>query len=387
VGRGALKFDAPELVERVFDAGFHPALWDPILAGLARGHGATVAGLAIHDGARFVVEPHVHGVERRALVLDPRELLGPGNPFQLVADRLAFGAIVRTELLVPLDELHRSALYEQCMQPAHAEFGLGVNLSPPGGLGGFMLFRDARSGPFSAEDAAAIRRLQPHLLGAVRVMRRLGTADLGFRLGSEVLERLSVPVFLCAEDGTVRFVNAAAAALVASGQLRISGGRLEASSPEEAAVLGRLIHEAACARRSGFAASGGTLALPRLGDGALELVIAPLAGERGAGLPLGELALVVASACSGERALVWLRERFGLTPAELRVALLTCEGIGLVEVARRLGVSINTARTHLQRVFDKTGTRRQADLVRLIARHPASLVREELAHEARGSGA
>ncbi len=383
----AIRFDAPELVERVFDAGFHPELWDPILGELARGHRASVAALAVHDGARFVVEPHLHGARRRKCGLDPRELLGAGNPFQHIAERLAFGAIVRTELLVPLAELHRSALYEQWLRPARAEFGLGVNLSPPGGLGGFMLFRDERSGPFAAEDVAAIRRLQPHLLGAVRVMRRLGTADLGFRLGSEVLERLSVPVFLCSEEGAVRFMNAAAAALVASGQLRVAGGRLEASSPEEAEVLGRLIHEAASARRSGFAASGGTLALPRRGDGTLELAIAPLAGERGAGLPSGELALVVASACPGERALAWLRDRYALTPAELRVALLTCEGIGLVEAARRLGVSINTARTHLQRVFDKTGTRRQADLVRLIARHPASLVREEVAHAIRGSGA
>lgn len=388
MGRSALRFDAPELVERVFDAGFHPELWDPILAELARGHHATVAGLAIHDGTRFVVEPHLHGVKRRSLALEPRELIGPGNPFQRVAERIAFGAVVRTELLVPLEEIHRSALYEQWLRPARAEFGLGLNLSPPGGLGAFMLFRDARSGPFSAEDAAAIRRLQPHLLGAVRVMRRLGSADLGFRLGSEVLERLSVPVFLCGEDGGVRFANGAAAALVATGRLRIDGGRLAAPSLDEAQVLGRLIHEAATARRSRFALSGGTLALPRFGECALELVIAPLSDARGDGLPSGELALVIASCVASESAAIaWLRERFALTPAELRVALLTCEGIGLVEVARRLGVSINTARTHLQRVFDKTGTRRQADLVRLIARHPASLVREEAAHAIRGSGA
>jgi DNA-binding CsgD family transcriptional regulator len=37
-------------------------------------------------------------------------------------------------------------------------------------------------------------------------------------------------------------------------------------------------------------------------------------------------------------------------------------------------VSVNTVRTHLQRIFDKTGTRRQADLAHLISNHPARVL-------------
>jgi DNA-binding CsgD family transcriptional regulator len=46
-------------------------------------------------------------------------------------------------------------------------------------------------------------------------------------------------------------------------------------------------------------------------------------------------------------------------------------------VAEELAVSLPTVRTHLRRVFDKTGTHRQADLVRLILTlHPFTSVPE-----------
>jgi DNA-binding CsgD family transcriptional regulator len=57
---------------------------------------------------------------------------------------------------------------------------------------------------------------------------------------------------------------------------------------------------------------------------------------------------------------------FALTPAEARTALALFEGDRLQDVADRLGLSLATVRTHVQRAFDKTGTHRQADLVRLL---------------------
>jgi DNA-binding CsgD family transcriptional regulator len=62
-----------------------------------------------------------------------------------------------------------------------------------------------------------------------------------------------------------------------------------------------------------------------------------------------------------------LARNFDLTPAELRV-LLAIVGVGGVpETAVALGVAESTVKTHLQRVFSKTGTGRQADLVKLAA--------------------
>jgi DNA-binding CsgD family transcriptional regulator len=61
-----------------------------------------------------------------------------------------------------------------------------------------------------------------------------------------------------------------------------------------------------------------------------------------------------------------LTELHGLTPAEARLALELLQGHRLTEAARRLGISRNTAKTHLQRVFEKTGVTRQSELMRLL---------------------
>ncbi|WIJ26415.1 LuxR C-terminal-related transcriptional regulator [Devosia sp. RR2S18] len=57
---------------------------------------------------------------------------------------------------------------------------------------------------------------------------------------------------------------------------------------------------------------------------------------------------------------------FGLSPAQTRLAALIAEGLSLVEIAERMGITQNTARTHLNRVFDKVGVRTQPALVRVL---------------------
>jgi DNA-binding CsgD family transcriptional regulator len=64
-----------------------------------------------------------------------------------------------------------------------------------------------------------------------------------------------------------------------------------------------------------------------------------------------------------------LRVRFGFTRAEARVALAVLNGGRRRAVAAELGVSDATVRTHLGRVFDKTGVRRQAELVQVLMRN------------------
>jgi DNA-binding CsgD family transcriptional regulator len=61
-----------------------------------------------------------------------------------------------------------------------------------------------------------------------------------------------------------------------------------------------------------------------------------------------------------------LRRLYGLTKAEAAVAMLALRGEGLQSVADELSVSLSTVRIHLQHVFEKTGTHRQTELVRLL---------------------
>lgn len=57
---------------------------------------------------------------------------------------------------------------------------------------------------------------------------------------------------------------------------------------------------------------------------------------------------------------------FSLTPTEARLAVAIAEGSTPAEAAGFLGISVLTARTHLKRIFHKTATTRQAELVRLV---------------------
>jgi DNA-binding CsgD family transcriptional regulator len=69
-----------------------------------------------------------------------------------------------------------------------------------------------------------------------------------------------------------------------------------------------------------------------------------------------------------------IRRAYQLTPAELRVLLAIVNIGGVPEVATALGVADSTIKTHVGRLFDKTGAVRQADLVKLVAGFSTPLV-------------
>jgi DNA-binding CsgD family transcriptional regulator len=62
-----------------------------------------------------------------------------------------------------------------------------------------------------------------------------------------------------------------------------------------------------------------------------------------------------------------LAKTYHLTPTELRVLLGIVEVGGVPEVSGALGIAETTVKTHLGRLYEKTGASRQADLVKLVA--------------------
>ncbi|HEX2561208.1 alpha/beta fold hydrolase [Phenylobacterium sp.] len=80
----------------------------------------------------------------------------------------------------------------------------------------------------------------------------------------------------------------------------------------------------------------------------------------------GAFALVFPSPDPAERLWSSIRESFGLTPAELRLARKLRDGLTLSDAAQDLNVSVNTVRNQLRAIFDKMGLKRQADLVRAL---------------------
>ena len=59
-------------------------------------------------------------------------------------------------------------------------------------------------------------------------------------------------------------------------------------------------------------------------------------------------------------------EIFGLSAGQSRLAVEVTNGVALPQAAAALGISVNTARTHLSRIFEKTGVSSQSALVRIL---------------------
>jgi DNA-binding CsgD family transcriptional regulator len=65
---------------------------------------------------------------------------------------------------------------------------------------------------------------------------------------------------------------------------------------------------------------------------------------------------------------VLLQKMFELAPAQARLAALLYEGVSVKQAAAKLGITEGSARQYLRHIFAKTGTNRQVDLIREIAR-------------------
>ncbi|MCB1685572.1 MAG: alpha/beta fold hydrolase [Pseudomonadales bacterium] len=77
-------------------------------------------------------------------------------------------------------------------------------------------------------------------------------------------------------------------------------------------------------------------------------------------------ALFIAQPQPDERLRKVVQASFGLTDAEAQVTLSIARGLTLKQTASELGISVNTARNHLQATFAKSGINRQGDLVLVI---------------------
>ncbi|WP_272011388.1 response regulator [Roseovarius sp. ZX-A-9] len=174
------------------------------------------------------------------------------------------------------------------------------------------------------------------------------------------LDRLTVGVVLLDAEGGVRHVNRAARDLARDAGIalepRVTGTGEDGR--KLAALLARIL-----------SGSEGGAAL-WLEDAARRVMV--LGRPFGADPTRGAAAMLTLSDPDRHDTLdpAALRQLFDLTPTEANVARLVAQGLRRDQVAARLGVSPNTVAFHLRNVFDKTGTRRQADLMALILSMP-----------------
>jgi pimeloyl-ACP methyl ester carboxylesterase/DNA-binding CsgD family transcriptional regulator len=165
------------------------------------------------------------------------------------------------------------------------------------------------------------------------------------------------------ESGTIRFSNEAS-----SRSMKEARDNLSASSRGHSLIA--LAHPGRTRHRFGFLISRSEFP-PGL------LAIASTA----------ELALFIAQDDGSQRLESAVQASFGLTAAELEVTMKLASGLTLKEAAEDLDISINTARNHLQSVFDKSGINRQSDLVLVVTQLSVILAGTDEAPEDRARAA
>lgn len=211
----------------------------------------------------------------------------------------------------------------------------------------------------------------PHILQAVRVRRELVAAEAHAHAEMTALfEHDSLSAIFLDRRGNIVSANRSARRLLAArGGLDEWRGALRAGSANDDARLRKLV--SAALPRFGHMPVGGSMPVRRAAGLSLIVHVHPVAPRR-ADFGAERIAAVVlirdpdASRLEPEA----IGDMLGLTPAESRVAVLLGRGRTVRDIARELDRSENTVRWTLKNVLSKTGSARQADLVRLLLQLP-----------------
>jgi DNA-binding CsgD family transcriptional regulator len=292
------------------------------------------------------------------------------NPWSTYMNSSPVGKLVRSDDILPLSELKRSAFYDEVLRPQDMAHNAMIPLAAKHEFQvGFNICRAERQGPFEADALRFFSILLPHLRRSLLLGFRLEGYKALQRAEFQSLDRLSVGIILLDRAAKVVFANAAAGAMTAGdGPLRSRNSVVTAASATYSQRFDALIHAAL------RGVPVGTMSIPHPEDGRLLMVLASSirSGDidrfGGLGTPdVAAMLFITDPARAAEIPAEWLMDAYGLTQAEARVALCTATGASGPEMAHRLNVSPNTVRTHLRRAFAKTGASRQSELAVIMA--------------------
>jgi PAS domain-containing protein/DNA-binding CsgD family transcriptional regulator len=327
------------------------------MAALVKGDRATgcVSTLAIRSyaGAReeYAAHYHAHNIAWQQMAHLP--------PGASVVDRELF----------PREAVRRNVCYGEFLKRLDVHSLLTAILVKDRSFSAVATFgRSQRAGEWEGGHCEIMHLLAPHLRLAADIGQRLAGSR---RSSAGALNALPEGVIILDDAGRVAFANRAAEALLVAGDgLSLRHSKLCASFPADRAVLQAAIAAATTAGVLGRSGRSLVLQRPSLRR-PLTVVVAPLEAEAGWFLAHSPAVILFVSDPEQSRFVPLpdqLRALFGLTRTEALVAAEIFRGEGLQAAADALGIGATTARTHLQRIFGKTGTRKQAELVRIIAR-------------------
>jgi DNA-binding CsgD family transcriptional regulator len=367
------------LIADIYDAALESALWPTVLERCAHFVGGFTAALISKGSDRTFAVHFEDGnfpAEATAAYRDKYVKFDPSTTAMLLSEACV---PVTTLDYISFDELTHTRFYQEWVRVNGLGDSINVVLDKsPSTAAMAVVFRNAAQG--LADDGARRRMalIAPHLRRAVCVARLIDSKTAENAAFTDTFNVLSAAMLLVDSAGRVMHANAAGVAmLIDGGVLRAPGGRLMVPIAEGEALL------------EAIRLSGGEDAA--LGDHGVAVPLADSDGERyvahvmpltsrtrrRAGLRYAASAalFIHKAALQMPSAPEVIAKTFKLTPGELRVLLAIVQTGGVAVAAEALGVSEATIRTHLQHLFAKTGTSRQADLVKLVAGFASPLLK------------
>jgi DNA-binding CsgD family transcriptional regulator/PAS domain-containing protein len=363
---------ALDLVARIYAAAEDATLWDSFLTRLGEVLKARVGAIAFEDlrshKARVAT---IVGAEPN-LIRQYEEYYAERNSWMVPAmSQFGAGGVMTSEMVLPDRELLKTEYYDGFLRRLGVRHFLGTFLfREPAVLSHLSFLRPHRAGECDGLETRLFGYLIPHLQRAFQLHRHLVDLRTEHELTVEALDRVPAGVMVFDAKGKAILVNRSAREILeAKDGLSLRGDGLHARDPEEMTALRRLLSEALQTGAGKGFGSGGVLSVSRPSmRRPYSLFVTPLRAEQST---FGEPAAVAAVFVSDperkpETSPEGFRRLYGFTPAESRMAVKLLEGESVEEAADDLHVSINTARTHVKSMFDKTDTHRHRELLRIL---------------------
>jgi DNA-binding CsgD family transcriptional regulator len=349
-----------DLIDNIYDAALDPARWADVCARVADFVGGPTAGLQAHDVLSKYVATYVD-VEPRSITF----ALETHSSFDPVGSSVR--EIVSTSALVPYDEFRQRRVNQDWKGAQNLRDIANAELERP--LPDSGVIHGKLPGNLSNGMARRMALVMPHVHRAMLTRRAIERRSTEAATLADVTDCVGVGIFLLGATAQILHANATGQALLRAGEvLRASGGRLVAVD----SLTDRTLREIfAVTRDADDEEATKIVAVPLVATDGDRYVghLVPLTARNRTGVTYNAVAALFvreATFTTPDSPEV-IAKTHDLTPTELRVLLALVESGGVPEVAATLGIAESTVKTHLGRLFNKTGTNRQADLVKLVA--------------------
>ena len=366
-------------IGEIYDAALDPTRWLGVLENTVRFIGGHAAGLFWKDAASksgdaaysYGIEPYYQQLYfEKYIKLDPLTI---GQFFAEVEQPVSVADIM------PYHEFLETRAYREWGQPQGLVDTLNVTLDKTTTSAAmYCVFRHERDGRVDNEMRRRMRLIVPHLRRAVLIGRVIDLKTAEAATFADAADGLGTGMFFVDATARVVHANARGHAMLAQGSLlRVVDGKLV---PNDASAEQPLNEVYAMAERGDAAVGVKGIAVPLMAlDGERHVAhVLPLTSgaRRRAGTSYAAAAamFVQKAALEAPSPQEMIARLYKLTPTELRVLLAVVQVGSVAEVADALGIAESTAKTHLHRLFAKTGTKRQADLVKLVAGYASPFV-------------